>query len=828
MALIGSSVRRFAPVSLLAVVAALCSAAVGQAADETPAPAEVRAYLEANCGDCHANGSAEGGFELSSLPDDPTLQDAGRWDRVHDRIRDGEMPPPDYDELNRSEKREFLSDVSRWLAAKQHREIAEAGRSRGRRLTALQLERSLQSVLGIDTPLSHLLPPDRRHHGFTTVTEGGLSHHDLAAHLEVVDAALDEAFARALSSDETWTKELSAKDLARRNPRSRTREPELFKEMAVTWQTRLVYVGRLPVTTSRDGGGWYRFTFDAEALKAPPEGLWCTVRTGQLTSSAPTMADVGTFLVTDQRKTYAFEAWLPEGHMFEVRPNDQRLKQGSTPGGQVGAGEMQPQNVAGLGIHHATLTRFHRGLDDASVRERLFGDVEVNWVKNPRRGRGEPAGSFQPQPRNARGAIASLMRAFADRAFRRHVDSAALAPYIAAAQNDLAGGKSFTEALRAGYRSLLCSPRFLYHVEEPGELDGPALASRLSYFLTGAPPDAELTTLGESGEILKDDVLREQTERLLTQTAEENDRYGVNGLDRFVEDFAHEWLDLSELDATEVTNLYPNWDPTLQISMRDEAHALLRTMLADDLSVTHVVDGDFAFVNERLADQYDLPLEQKPEAWRQENDGLTRVDLPSDSPRGGLLTLGAILKLTADGAATSPVLRGVWASERLLGITVPPPPENVPAVEPDTRGARTIREQLAKHRADPSCASCHVKVDPVGFALESFDPAGAYRDSYMARRKGKIVPRAPIDPSYDMPDGRSFEDIVGFQQLAAGQPDDLAANLARHLLTYATGAPPSFADRRAIDDIVWKSRDDGFGTRSLLHACIQSPLFRSK
>ena len=798
------------------------------APEPTPAPAEVRAFLESNCGDCHANGAAEGGFDLAALPDAPAFADAGRWDRVHDRLRDGEMPPADYADLADDQREAFLRRVSEWLAATQAAEIADSGRSRGRRLTVRQLERSLQAALGIDVPLAHLLPPDSRHHGFTTVTEGGLSHHDLAAHLLVADAALDEAFDRALSSDDTWTRELSAKDLARKNPKKRSRDPEFYREMAVVWSTKLVFVGQLPVTQSKDGGGWYRLTFDAEGLKVPPGGLWCTVRTGQLKSSAPIMHDVGTFLVTDRRRTYSFEAWLAEGERFEVRPNDLRLKQGSTPGGQVGAGEMQSQNVAGLGLHEATLTRFHRGPDDDGVRRLLFGDVDLEWVENPKRGRREPAGWYEPRPDDAPAALAELMTAFARRVFRRPVGGDALAPYVAAAQGQLTAGLSFAEALRAGYRSLLCSPRFLYHVEEPGELDGPALASRLAYFLTGGPPDAQLAALGAGGEILDDAVLRAETERLLTRSSREDGRYGVNGLERFVEDFAREWLDLSELDATEVISLYPDFDPTLQISMRDQTHALLRAMLREDLSVTHVVDADFAFLNERLADQYDLPFDAPPGDWSPEDGGLVRTPLPPDSPRGGLLTQGAILKHTADGAATSPVLRGVWASERLLGISVPPPPENVPAVEPDTRGAVTIREQLARHRADPSCASCHSKVDPVGFALESFDPAGAFRTDYTRFKQRKIVPRAPVDPSGELPTGEPFADVVEFQRLAAARPDALAANLARHLLTYATGAPIAFADRPAIDAVVREVADDGYGVRSLLHACVQSPLFRRK
>ncbi|MEM9702553.1 MAG: DUF1587 domain-containing protein [Planctomycetota bacterium] len=179
MAPFGLTRRCFAAVLLAALA---LPPRPGQAAETAdPAPAELRAFLQANCSDCHADGANEGGFELALLPDDPSFHDAGRWDRVFDRIEAGEMPPPDYAELGRTEKRKALSGLSSWLRSKQYREIAEYGRSRGRRLTAKQLERSLHAVLGIDMPLTHFLPPDQRHHGFTTVTEGGISHHDLAS-----------------------------------------------------------------------------------------------------------------------------------------------------------------------------------------------------------------------------------------------------------------------------------------------------------------------------------------------------------------------------------------------------------------------------------------------------------------------------------------------------------------------------------------------------------------------------------------------------------------------------------------------------------------------
>jgi hypothetical protein len=173
-------------------------------------------------------------------------------------------------------------------------------------------------------------------------------------------------------------------------------------------------------------------------------------------------------------------------------------------------------------------------------------------------------------------------------------------------------------------------------------------------------------------------------------------------------------------------------------------------------------------------------------------------------------------------------VRGVWVSERLLGTPIPPPPDNVPAIEPDIRGATTIREQLAKHRSQESCAVCHVKIDPPGFALENFDPAGQWRDRYPQLAGGRRSRGPQVDPSYALPDGREFKDIADFRSFVAAEPRKLAANVAEKLLVYGTGAPISFADREAVDQIVKEAARDDYGFRSLVHAVVTSPVFLSK
>jgi hypothetical protein len=250
--------------------------------------------------------------------------------------------------------------------------------------------------------------------------------------------------------------------------------------------------------------------------------------------------------------------------------------------------------------------------------------------------------------------------------------------------------------------------------------------------------------------------------------------------------------------------------------------------LQNDLSLTTFVASDFTFLNARLAEHYHIPGVEGTE--------MRKVTLPPESHRGGVLTMGSVLKVTANGTTTSPVLRGAWVLDRILGTPPPKPPAEVEAIEPDIRGATTIREQLAKHRQDASCATCHVKIDPPGFALESFDVIGGWRDHYRATgeprevngRTVRMWPGPAVDPGDVTPDGRRFHDIDEYKKLLLEDKDQLARGLTEKLLTYATGATPRKADRPEIKAIVEKTREKHFGFKSLIHEVVQSPIFQSK
>jgi hypothetical protein len=403
------------------------------------------------------------------------------------------------------------------------------------------------------------------------------------------------------------------------------------------------------------------------------------------------------------------------------------------------------------------------------------------------------------------------LQTFVRRAFRRQVGDQEIEPYLEMLRDLVEQGDDPVDALRATYRAVLCSPRFLYFVEPVGPLDDDAIACRLSYLLWNSMPDDELFDLARHGKLSDQQTLHDQVERMLS------DPKGA----RFVKDFASQWLDLVDIDFTEPDRkLYPDFDIVVQNAMLEETCAFLQSLLDSNASVTRLVDADYTFLNSRLARYYGID--------GVEGDPLRRVSLTKDSPRGGLLAQGAILKVTANGTNTSPVLRGIWVSERILGTPIPAPPENVPAVEPDIRGAKTIREQLQRHLSDTACAGCHYKIDPPGYALENFDAAGRWRTHYTRIEKGRPRRGSEIDASFTLPDGREFQDFDEFRSLLCDRPEPLARNVAEKLMVYGTGAPITFADRPVVDQLVQQTAEEGYGLRSLLHAVVTSPIFLNK
>lgn len=420
-----------------------------------------------------------------------------------------------------------------------------------------------------------------------------------------------------------------------------------------------------------------------------------------------------------------------------------------------------------------------------------------------------------------------LLRGFMARAYRSPVGEPDVQRFLGLYHHERDAGLGFAEALLSAYTAVLSSPSFLFLSERPGELDDYALATRLSLFLWNSVPDDELRACAARGELHRPDVLRAQTDRLLADPKSE----------RFVEAFLDYWLDLRKMDdSTPSTSLYNDYylDDALEEASLDETRLYFADLLHRDRPARSIVASNYTYLNERLAVHYGVPGVQ--------GVAMRRVLLPPDSVRGGIITQASVLKVTANGTNTSPVLRGKWVMERILGFDVPPPPPAVPAVEVDIRGAVTLRQQLAKHRNDATCSACHLKIDPPGFALENFDVMGGWRERYRALDETKTPVSGlgknghpfeyfyglPVDASGELADGRKFTGIRDFRQLLLADERTLARNMAKQFVIYSTGAPIHFSDRPALEQILDRSRSSSYGMRTILEEVVQSDLFRSK
>ncbi|MFN7560855.1 MAG: DUF1592 domain-containing protein, partial [Prosthecobacter sp.] len=341
------------------------------------------------------------------------------------------------------------------------------------------------------------------------------------------------------------------------------------------------------------------------------------------------------------------------------------------------------------------------------------------------------------------------------------------------------------------------------------------LASRLSYALWAAPPDDALLAAAKSGKLTQDAELKKQIERMI---ADERITGFVNG-------FLDSWLNLRDLGSQPPPreNFRSYYAEDLPSSMKAEARLFFRDLLKNNGSAAQFIDCEHTFVDKKLAKLYELPEKDKLRLA----DGFQKASLKGNNHRGGLLGMAAVLTVSANGVETSPVTRGVWVTENFLGVPPPPPPDVVPAIDPDVSGATTIRDRLAKHRADAACAECHRKIDPLGFSLEAYDPVGRWRKSYPKSKNAKDAPK--IDTTGEFPSGETYADFAGFKQVIRDTRSDLfTRHLIRQLLTYTTGRTMELNDDIPLDQLHDKVKKQGLGLKTLMIESLMSEVFRSR
>lgn len=856
-------------------------------------------FAARHCVDCHSGGSPEAGLDLSKLShdlDDPTA--FGRYVTIHDRVAAGEMPPADAAQPSPDERTAILARLDDALSKADRTRIARDGRAGIRRMTRSEYENTLRDLLALPhLDLRDLLPPDGRVAGYDKVADGqDLSPIHMAAYTAAAEAALDVAIAtrstpppvvkRRIYPAAPWRFQYNLVQgtyvlldgpkpdpaLPFTNPDEPPKNPFGTDPISIYRNDRFEFIAEHKINESHSSVGMLMAnvgdlfgTLEASPIHAGPHRIRLSLwgfqwNAGKVEPVAVPQAAAlrahretrenreGRHLATITAASLApreteIMAWLDEPEVLVVDPVSipwfggtltVNRKGGLPTSAHVGAGVALDWVEVEGPLFESWPPEGHRRLFGNLPIEPLAADAPViRPARRPVERQSAfwpkftdlPPGEQQPPLETVQSADPAadarwLLGGFMNQALRRPISTDEIEPYVHLVKQRLAAKECFEDAMRRAYVAILTSASFLFHASDATP-DQTAVASRLAYWLWNSPPDEQLLSAAVSGRLADPTEFRAEVDRLLSDPRSK----------RFIDDFTDQWLELRRLEETMPDrDLYPEYSILLHEGMAAEPRAFIREAVDEDLPIAALADPDFAMLTQRLAEHYGIPGVEGAE--------VRRVPLPPESPRGGLLGQAAIHKLTANGTTTSPVKRGVWVMDRLFGERPPPPPPSVMAIEPDTRGTTTVREQLARHRDVAACSSCHSKIDPPGFALESFDPVGGFRDRYRTAGAGDVPPERAtaiwpvvyklgpaVDASGKLPDGCEFAGLTGLTRHLAEDPRRLARGFVHHLACYATGAEIGYADRQAVDAILDAAAPSHYGLRSLIHALAASPLF---
>ncbi|MDE0104994.1 MAG: DUF1592 domain-containing protein [Bryobacterales bacterium] len=745
-----------------------------------------RELVNAYCLACHSESLRTGGLALDELAARPVDEDRGAWETVVRKLRGRHMPPVG---LPRPDESTYGSVVA-WLEERLDAAAArnpDPGRTETfRRLTRTEYRNAIRDLLALDVDLSTVLPRDESSSGFDNITVGDLS------------PALLEAYVAAADS-------ISRLALGRPVPTPVVRTVKMRPDLTQEWP-----VEGLPLGTR--GGTLVKHTF-------PVDGQY----------------EIIVRLARDRDEQIE---GLRARHQLDLLLDGERIRLFDVvPPRRVGDHDDVDHHLrARLPVRAGTreiAATFVKQPWSVLETDRLPYQAHFNVYRHPRvqpavyevtimgpygsTGPGNTASRERiltcgPESDDgpegcAKEILANVMRL----AFRRDVSASDLEGPLEFFRDGLAE-EGFEAGIEMALSSILISPDFLFRIERdppglapgtPYRLSDGEIASRLSFFLWSSIPDKELLGAARLGQLRNPEHLERQVRRMLA------DRRSSTVLTNF----AAQWLHLRNLDAAERDmRLFPSFDDNLRQAMRRETELFLESVIREDRSVLDLLSADYTFLNERLARHYSIPHVYG--SW------FRRVDLGQASRRGGLLRHASILTVTSYSTRTSPVIRGHWILENLLGVPPPPPPSEVPALEdqPIASGL-SVRERLERHRADPACASCHALMDPVGFALDNYDAVGRWRT-----HEGGV----PVDIAGNFPGGPSFEGVEGLETAILERSELFVGALAEKLLTYALGRVVGPLDGPAVRRIVREARDDGFSFSSLVLGVVKSDPFQMR
>jgi len=849
-----------------------------------------REFFKDYCVECHNADKHKGKLRLDDISFSiETVEAADRWQKILNELNSGEMPPDEAKQQpERGRKTEFLDTLSHTLVTARKVIGDQGGRITMRRLNRREYRNTIRDLLGVEIDARDL-PADGGTGTFDTVGSSlFMSGDQIEQYLALGRRALDDYFARAAGARQTFNAREEAETFANKQMNGLLKKTKELHDNYARWAAEVDEAAKRPENLEiaaqlrkkaekpRPSSGVpfatpLLFYHDWEQIAGAPSPTKFGFQDAQdaffhelqykdhysyyTDYQLLPNRDTGAWLLFYQayRETYvsAGAKWPAGRYILRMRvasnhaaPKERRFIEVGQRGDDVseftvlGAHQVigtlaepqvieTPVDVTASGRREFAVREKRPNSRTAEIRA-YYDEFEktghgpvpavwIDWLEIEGPLDAPPAAVSLAAPTQDLAGAREVIERFATRAFRgRQPEPEYLDRLARLFEMRQKAGDTFQDALKEPLSVVLASPSFLY-LDEPSEdgghraLEPLELATRLSYFLWSAPPDDELLGLASSGALKQPAVLAAQVDRMI---ASEKSREFVSG-------FTHQWLGMDRLDFFQFDfKLHRGFDDSAKTAAREEVYQTIACLLRENLSLRDLLKSDFVVVNSLLANYYGIDGVS--------GDGFRKVTLPAGSPRGGLLGMAAILAMGSNGEYTSPVERGAWVLRKLLHDPPPPAPPNVPQLARLDGKLLNVRERMHAHQEQPQCASCHRKIDPIGFGLENFDAAGLWRTEDTYERKGAGKKTWPVDPAAAFHNGPAFKDYFELRDIVASGPEPFARGFTEALIEYALGRPCGFSDQELTDMVVRRARKSDFAMRDFIHALVASREFQSK
>jgi mono/diheme cytochrome c family protein len=784
------------------------------------------AFLKAHCIRCHGPEKQKGDLRIDRLSRDFKMgADTHHWAEMMEQVNSGEMPPKKEKRPTQDEMAAFVTSLDSLIKEGRAARMAARPAVAHYLLSRKEYQNTVYDLLGVryDPTKPGELNEDTLWHGFERIgSELSLSPSHVDRYYRAAEIVLDRAFPAA--SVEPLKVRKTAAELY---PGGGKDQQAALDQFGIKRPLRrVIYPGSAPAPVALSPGwlgtgigpkhsGLYKVRIKASGIR-PPGGQPAHLDIGTMGEAEMPLGEgrIGIDITAPEDSPEVYEAELslemPKTLGFSVVASDEvkgvhfrRLfdstvfTHSSEPLLLTSPAFPQLFDGNGNGLYSLVL------IDWVEWEGPLVSDAEKSRRKGVL-----PPDDATPE------VVAEHLQSFAERAWRRPVKKEDLERYLQSYRTEREAGEKMADAYRVALLGVMTSRHFIYLVEGDKiareRLTEPELASRLSYFLWSSMPDDGLFAAANGGK-LNGDGLQKEVDRMLAD----------GKASRFLDDFARQWLQLHRVGMFPPDKkLYPNYEVWLETCMKAEPVEFFRELFAKNLSVDGFIDSDWTMANARLCDFYGLP--------EPKTGGFQRVSIKPEDHRGGLLTMGAVLGLTSDGTRHRPVHRGVWLSQMLLGKTPPPPPANVPAIEPNQpkNPKATLREKIEAHRHDANCAACHAKIDPLGLAWDNYDAIGQWRTREQV--PAGVGEDPLINPAGLMPDGRAFKDATEFKQRLLEDRDKVARAFIEHLCTYGLRRVLTFDDQEDLKAIEAEARKNGYRVKDVVRAVAMSELIRKR